>query len=436
MTCAQRQQPPTKLLPRGPNETIATCQVLISSISGTTTYGGSTAKWEVRLGGTSKATNFDAQAPQQHGSTTTAAAPQQQLGRRRRNSNTTAAPQQQQATPLLVEYNRLHEIAISRGRAAPEFDPAARAALGRSLKRDRAFERAATYPLHVPGAPTPTASFASAPTWLFAHYPADLRHWVWQPTSPTPAPRAAPRAAPGASVAHRPPVAMLHMAGVRTGAAHRRALLRAHGLWDRRADSLLARRRGWSARPPLLGISPPDAPLPPLGPTETYALHANLMLLAALTGRVPMLPEIICPPAGSPAAAAWADAGRRSPERRLHVVYGSDLGEYLGGDRAPRCTWAPGPSKHEGCVHAQYVTAAEARAAADGLGADLGAISARSRPISSRGWCISSAATARSVRIWRRASRLRRRRRPAPSRSPAPISSALRSALKASARRR
>ena len=77
-----------------PDEQTLLNDVLISSISGTTTYGGSTAKWEVRLGGTSKATDFDAQA-----------APQQQQYSNNNNNNVTTTSRRQ-ATPQLQDHNK------------------------------------------------------------------------------------------------------------------------------------------------------------------------------------------------------------------------------------------------------------------------------------------------------------------------------------------
>ena len=45
-----------------------------------------------------------------------------------------------------------------------------------------------------------------------------------------------------------PPVYMVHLAGLRLGAWHRRAVLRAHGWWHPPADVLAARQLKWGQR--------------------------------------------------------------------------------------------------------------------------------------------------------------------------------------------
>ena len=95
------------------------------------------------------------------------------------------------------------------------------------------------YPLHSVGSSAPpSATLTIGPTWLFMHLPSSMaassiRRCRSLSNSST-------GVGPGAA-----PFIMAHLAGVRTGAWSRRALIRAYGWWDARADALIARQLGW-----------------------------------------------------------------------------------------------------------------------------------------------------------------------------------------------
>ncbi|KAL1515884.1 hypothetical protein AB1Y20_002499 [Prymnesium parvum] len=157
-----------------------------------------------------------------------------------------------------------------------------------------------------PGRPPNAARrsyYAKAPSWLFQHYThmdAAAAH--------KPQPRASTalafgnRSAGGAvrrsavagfnTFSGLPPSYMVHLAGLRMGAWHRRAVLRAHGWWHPAADALAAQQLRWGRRKGYL-ITPSDITR---GTTraELDTLMGNLVLLAALLGRVAVLPEALC----------------------------------------------------------------------------------------------------------------------------------------------
>ena len=85
----------------------------------------------------------------------------------------------------------------------------------------------------------------------------------------------------------------MHMAGVRTGAWSRRAILRAHGWWHPEADRLVGREMAWGTRSAAtLSLGVGVVPAATRGQLDT--LVGNLMLLALLTDRVPVVPETPC----------------------------------------------------------------------------------------------------------------------------------------------
>ena len=87
---------------------------------------------------------------------------------------------------------------------------------------------------------------------------------------------------------------MLHLAGVRTGAWARRALLRSHGWWHPQADALAAAALGWGARRGVLAVAANLEVSTAASAAQLDVLVGNLLLLAALLGRVPIAPEIDC----------------------------------------------------------------------------------------------------------------------------------------------
>ena len=91
-----------------------------------------------------------------------------------------------------------------------------------------------------------------------------------------------------------PPAFMLHLAGVRTGAWARRALLRSHGWWHAQADALAAAALGWGARRGVLAVAANLDVSAAASAAQLDVLVGNLLLLAALLGRVPIAPEIDC----------------------------------------------------------------------------------------------------------------------------------------------
>ena len=163
----------------------------------------------------------------------------------------------------------------------------------------------------------PRASLAIGPPWLFMHLPsnhaaAGIRKCrVAQNASGVPATgqqasnetRLRP---PSRPAEHAAPFIMGHLAGIRTGAWSRRALMRAYGWWLPDADLLIARQLGWGARRhtlSLFGVGTPSA-LPMLRTAVRSQAHldmlmANLLLLGRLVGRRPVLPEVDCGSSGT-----------------------------------------------------------------------------------------------------------------------------------------
>ncbi len=322
--------------------------VLISSIADEITYAGSTAHWEIKQG-SSRDINWE----------------------------TTAEKRQYDAMMARVGRSR---TAIA-GSAATERMLSESLCLVSSPRRDFG----AWYPLHEPGAartPSPS-SYASAPHWLFAHYPADAGAWQASGHSAEQPPLCVPPALqqeqqgqqgqqgrqlaearglygpPARTESGKPPYVMLHMAGIRSGAWHRRALLRAHGWWHPQADALMAAEAGW-ARRGLLRVAWEDGgalgALPALRPAQLDTLVSNLLLLALLSERSAVLPDTACPAPGSEVAAAWKNV---QGVQRLARIHQGGVGSWL---PAERCSWSP--PVHDGCLRMQFITAAEHAAAA------------------------------------------------------------------------
>ena len=195
------------------------------------------------------------------------------------------------------------------------------------------------------GAPTAAAAaaagaaglsdtYAQAPSWLFQHFgffKGRQAHAAAAPAAKATAReqrRRRRRCHPGglgsnASEATEPfntfealpPSFMLHLAGVRTGAWARRALLRSHGWWHPRADALAAEALGWGRRRGVLMVAAELGASGAAGPAQLDTLVGNLLLLAALLGaphgasnRLRIPPDGVVAPAFSAAHAAWLRA--------------------------------------------------------------------------------------------------------------------------------
>ena len=101
------------------------------------------------------------------------------------------------------------------------------------------------------------------------------------------------------------PFIMAHLAGVRTGAWSRRALIRAYGWWDTRADALIARQLGWRkayvGTVHLVGadrVATRANQLASLAGIRTQAhldiVIGNLLVVGMLTKRRAVVPEVRC----------------------------------------------------------------------------------------------------------------------------------------------
>lgn len=309
--------------------------VLISSIADEVTYAGSTAHWEIKQGSSKGAVKWETTREKRQYDVM-----MNRVKQARRQLDGSAATQRQLAASLCP----LHR---------------ARGDMG------------GWYPLHVASTPGRTAvptSYASAPNWLFAHYPADAGAWQASGHSAEQPPLCAPptpivmqqqqQQQAGEAEARRPPYVMLHMAGIRTGAWHRRALLRAHGWWHPEADALMAAEAGWDTQRALLRVAWDNGAvgaLPALSPVELDTLVANMLTLSLLSERSAVLPDLACPAPGSAVAKEWKAVGGA---QRLARVHQGGVGSSL---PAERCSWSP--PVHDGCLRLQFVTAAEHAAA-------------------------------------------------------------------------
>jgi hypothetical protein len=313
--------------------------VLISSIADEVTYAGSTAHWEIKRG-SSKSVKWD----------------------------TTREKHQYDAMMRTVEKARrpLHSSAATEQQLAATLCP---------LWRKRS-QLGDWFPLHVASTPNRTAvptSYAAAPNWMFAHYPADAGAWqasghsaeqgpLCVPPTPTVMQQQQQQGGEAAAADRRPPFVMMHMAGIRTGAWHRRALLRAHGWWHPEADALMAAEAGWDTQRPLLRVAWDDGAagtLPALSPVELETLVANLLTLSLLSERSAVVPDTECPAPGSAVAKQWKAFGGGVP--RLARIHQGGVGSSL---PAERCSWTPPVA--DGCLRLQFVTAAEHAAARRG----------------------------------------------------------------------
>ena len=197
------------------------------------------------------------------------------------------------------------------------------------------------YPLHTVGSvESPRASLAIGASWLFMSLPTSMSSAAIKRCQSS---RVGDDAKPQ-------PFVMAHLAGIRTGAWSRRALVRAYGWWHARADHLVALNLGWGNREGALILQ--DFPsgtgtLPALmnvvrSQASFDLLAGNLLLLAMLLGRRAVIPEVACSMIGSAAVPRRGFGNRPVGARRV-------------GNAGTTCAWVP-PRE---CWHAEYVTALE-----------------------------------------------------------------------------
>ena len=138
---------------------------------------------------------------------------------------------------------------------------------------------------------------------------------------------------------------MVHLAGVRSGAWSRRAILRAHGWWHAEADSLAGEALGWGQRRGVLLDVGGDAE------PRRQRRRARDGGGQSVGPRRPRRPH-----AGGARGAVRADAGNPAPLRSRWLETRRRQGER-------RCAWVP----PRACWQLEYVTAGELRrrAAAD-----------------------------------------------------------------------
>ena len=234
--------------------------------------------------------------------------------------------------------------------AAPQPAAASRSAVSRAAAAAAVAAAAAAAADSAPSVPPPTgplsvSRYAKAPNWLFGHYShfdANAAHKPQPRAASVLASRGRLRALrasnassaideplPFGTFAGLPPVYMIHLAALRSGAWQRRAVLRAHGWWHPQADRLAAEAIGWGERPNgLLLLSASNvvrvgAGRKGVGSNELDYLIGHLLLLAALTGRVAVVPEVVCETVVQQSATgplgnlhAWKETRRRRQERR------------------------------------------------------------------------------------------------------------------------
>ena len=223
------------------------------------------------------------------------------------------------------------------------------------------------YPLHYVGssAPPRPSALTIGPMWLFMHLPSSFSAGsIRKCRAVGNATQALAEAAnPGgwnaadAERAAKPwhrrpqPFIMAHLAGVRTGAWSRRALMRAYGWWHAGADELIARQLGWNQRPNgTLVLLPHERSAMErhalVGAAVTSqarldVLVANLLLVGVLSGRRAVLPEVPCSLGAGVAP---------------HRGYGTrPVGARAALQAEPSCAWVP-PKE---CWGAEYTTQLE-----------------------------------------------------------------------------
>jgi len=210
------------------------------------------------------------------------------------------------------------------------------------------------FPLHSVGSnTTPRASLAVAPYWLFMHLPSKPAGAAISrcQSIANVTLGSEPGSARAAATAVKAPVPFImgHLAGIRTGAWSRRALMRAYGWWHPSADLLIAKQLHWGRRGRTLSLFPAQTvdALNLLGAVIRSQAHldmlvANLLLLGSLLGRRPIVPEIPC--GLFPALAAKRGYGLRPVAARTNP------------GQSTSCAWMP----PKACWTAEYTTELEA----------------------------------------------------------------------------
>ncbi len=176
------------------------------------------------------------------------------------------------------------------------------------------------------------SAFKRAPSALFSHYLHLMKDFVADPARHAHGHRFASRqaavrmqaVAAAAATEGRPasfstlsvmPSVMVHLAGIRTGAWARRALMRAHGWWHPESDRLAAIELGWGRRAGLLRASESGV-VAAASRSHIDVLMGNMMLLGLLTDRTPVVPETRCTFAPTPRSCAdgcAVDSTRTAP---------------------------------------------------------------------------------------------------------------------------
>ena len=138
------------------------------------------------------------------------------------------------------------------------------------------------------------------------------------------------------------PASMVHLAGIRTGAWSRRAILRAHGWWHPAADALVGREMGWGRRRGYVRVAPAGT-VPAAHRERLDTLAANLLLLAALADRVAVIPETACsfkPRGRSCYDGCLHDSLETAPRQLVNRSVGRG-GQQVAGRLQQRCAWLP-----------------------------------------------------------------------------------------------
>ena len=152
----------------------------------------------------------------------------------------------------------------------------------------------------------PPSTFKRGNSALFSHYLYLVKQVM--PTTPGAQPKmirgavdvaasAAAAAREGRPVSYTThatmPAIMVHLAGIRTGAWSRRAIMRAHGWWHPEADALVGVEMKWGQRSGVLKLGG-EGVVPAASRAQLDVLVGNLLLLALLLDRTPVLPETAC----------------------------------------------------------------------------------------------------------------------------------------------
>ena len=215
------------------------------------------------------------------------------------------------------------------------------------------------YPLHYVGssAAPRRSALSIGPSWLFMHLPSSMAAGGIRKCRSVGNATEAAAAASGVVGTSTPwhrqqqPFIMAHLAGVRTGAWSRRALMRAYGWWHVAADDLIARQLGWNRRPHgTLVLLPAGGS----GLRSSEDVHEQRTLMGKTItslARLDVLVANLLPSAASPAVALSSPSSRAS-FGRLDARVRHPAGWRSCGARGEQsCAWMP-PK----CWAAEYTT--------------------------------------------------------------------------------